>query len=193
MSSKDGLRLLRARVTTVAGGGHDRGRTRAHRSLVSYVYDDKGQRQYAPPGEPALIACGHCGSLISERGKHGHKRILQGEHGAPMRVGEQRPPGSGGGATNAPLLLIRPEWIEPRIAMVGVRGFNQQPDAVRKITHAEDGQLLDIRDRQRHRLAHQRFAVGWRTAGTRSPTATSTAGSTALHRIHHTQSTRSRR
>jgi hypothetical protein len=39
--------------------------------LVSYVYNDKGARLYAPPGEPAMIACGHCGKLIPERGKHG--------------------------------------------------------------------------------------------------------------------------
>jgi hypothetical protein len=39
--------------------------------LVSYVYNDKGQRLYAPPGEPAMIACNHCGKPIPERGKHG--------------------------------------------------------------------------------------------------------------------------
>ena len=39
--------------------------------LVSFVYNDKGQRLYEPPGEPAMIACLHCGKLIPERGKHG--------------------------------------------------------------------------------------------------------------------------
>jgi hypothetical protein len=39
--------------------------------LVSHVYNDKGQRLYAPPGEPAMIACHHCGKPIAERGKHG--------------------------------------------------------------------------------------------------------------------------
>ncbi len=39
--------------------------------LVSYVYNDKGERLYAPPREPAMIACGQCGKLIPERGKHG--------------------------------------------------------------------------------------------------------------------------
>jgi DNA invertase Pin-like site-specific DNA recombinase len=39
--------------------------------LVSYVYNDKGQRLYPPPGEPTMIACNHCGKTIPERGKHG--------------------------------------------------------------------------------------------------------------------------
>lgn len=43
----------------------------ARGQLVSHVYNDKGQRLYAPPGEPAMIACHHCGSPIPERGKHG--------------------------------------------------------------------------------------------------------------------------
>jgi hypothetical protein len=40
--------------------------------LVSQlVYNDKGQRLYAPPGEPVMIACLHCGKAIPERGRHG--------------------------------------------------------------------------------------------------------------------------
>ncbi len=43
----------------------------ARGQLVSFVYNDKGQRLYAPPAEPTLIACLHCGKPIPERGKHG--------------------------------------------------------------------------------------------------------------------------
>lgn len=39
--------------------------------LASYIYNDKGQRLYAPPAEPGMIACRHCGKPIPERGKHG--------------------------------------------------------------------------------------------------------------------------
>jgi len=47
-------------------------KTRAARGqLVSHAYNDKGQRLYAPPAEPAMIACLHCGRPIPERGKHG--------------------------------------------------------------------------------------------------------------------------
>ncbi len=46
----------------------------ARGQLVSYVYNDKGQRLYAPPGEPAMIACLHCGKPIAERGGHGQLR-----------------------------------------------------------------------------------------------------------------------
>src|SRR5712691_7951173 len=42
--------------------------------LVSHVYNDKGQRLYAPPGEPVIIACLQCGKPIPERGQHGQKR-----------------------------------------------------------------------------------------------------------------------
>jgi DNA invertase Pin-like site-specific DNA recombinase len=43
--------------------------TKGH--LASYVYNDKGQRLYAPPAEPSMIACHHCGKPIPERGKNG--------------------------------------------------------------------------------------------------------------------------
>ncbi len=43
--------------------------TKGH--LASSIYNDKGQRLYAPPGEPAMVACLHCGRPIPERGKHG--------------------------------------------------------------------------------------------------------------------------
>ena len=47
----------------------------ARGQLVSYIYNDKGQRLYEPPpGEPVIIACLHCGMPIPERGKHGQKR-----------------------------------------------------------------------------------------------------------------------
>src|SRR5436305_10553 len=42
--------------------------------LVSFVYNDKGQRLYAPPGEPPIIPCDHCGKPIGDRGKHGQRR-----------------------------------------------------------------------------------------------------------------------
>jgi DNA invertase Pin-like site-specific DNA recombinase len=35
------------------------------------VYNDKGQRLYAPPAEPILIVCHRCGKSILERGKRG--------------------------------------------------------------------------------------------------------------------------
>jgi DNA invertase Pin-like site-specific DNA recombinase len=46
----------------------------ARGQLVSYIYNDKGQRLYAPPSEPAIITCLHCGKLIPERVQHGQKR-----------------------------------------------------------------------------------------------------------------------
>jgi hypothetical protein len=46
----------------------------ARGQLISSVYNDKGQRLYAPPGEPTLIACAYCGKPIPERVKHGQKR-----------------------------------------------------------------------------------------------------------------------
>jgi Recombinase len=39
--------------------------------LASAIYNDKGQRLYAPPAEPSMIACRHCGKPIPERGKNG--------------------------------------------------------------------------------------------------------------------------
>jgi hypothetical protein len=39
--------------------------------LVSSIYNDKGQRLYAPPAEPNMIACQHCSKPIPERGKNG--------------------------------------------------------------------------------------------------------------------------
>jgi hypothetical protein len=44
----------------------------ARGQLVSQlVYNDKGQRLYAPPSQPLMIACARCGKSIPERGKHG--------------------------------------------------------------------------------------------------------------------------
>jgi DNA invertase Pin-like site-specific DNA recombinase len=43
----------------------------ARSQLVSSIYNDKGERLYAPPGTPTMIACTHCGEPIPERGKHG--------------------------------------------------------------------------------------------------------------------------
>jgi hypothetical protein len=42
--------------------------------LVSHVYNDKGQRLYAPPGEPVMVACLQCDKPMTERGKHGQWR-----------------------------------------------------------------------------------------------------------------------
>jgi DNA invertase Pin-like site-specific DNA recombinase len=39
--------------------------------VTQLVYNDKGQRLYAPPAEPVMIACARCGKSIPERGKHG--------------------------------------------------------------------------------------------------------------------------
>jgi DNA invertase Pin-like site-specific DNA recombinase len=62
-------------MTAATGLHHITVKKRATRGqLVSYVYDDKGRRLYAPPGEPAIIACLYCGKPIPERGKHGQKR-----------------------------------------------------------------------------------------------------------------------
>jgi hypothetical protein len=36
-----------------------------------FVYNDKGQRLYLPPGDPVMISYGRCGKSIPERGKHG--------------------------------------------------------------------------------------------------------------------------
>jgi DNA invertase Pin-like site-specific DNA recombinase len=65
--------MLTLEEMTAASGLHpttvkDRA-TKGH--LVSSVYNDKGQRLYAPPAEPSMIACHHCGKPIPERGKNG--------------------------------------------------------------------------------------------------------------------------
>jgi DNA invertase Pin-like site-specific DNA recombinase len=65
--------MLTLEEMTAASGLHpttvkDRA-TKGH--LVSSIYNDKGQRLYAPPAEPRMIACHHCGKPISERGKNG--------------------------------------------------------------------------------------------------------------------------
>jgi hypothetical protein len=46
----------------------------ARGQLVSVVYNDKGQRLYAPPGEPAMTACSRCGKPIPERVAAGQLR-----------------------------------------------------------------------------------------------------------------------
>ncbi len=43
----------------------------ARGQLDSVVYNDKGQRLYAPPSAPVMIACARCGKPIPERGKRG--------------------------------------------------------------------------------------------------------------------------
>ena len=65
--------MLTLEEMTAASGLHpatvkDRA-TKGH--LASSVYNDKGQRLYAPPVEPTMIACHHCGKPIPERGKNG--------------------------------------------------------------------------------------------------------------------------
>jgi DNA invertase Pin-like site-specific DNA recombinase len=46
---------------------------RAAKGLLTsqLVFNDKGQRLYAPPGEPVMIACQRCGKSIPERSKRG--------------------------------------------------------------------------------------------------------------------------
>lgn len=46
----------------------------ARGQLISTVYNDKGQRLYAPPGEPPTSACLRCGRPMPERGTHGQLR-----------------------------------------------------------------------------------------------------------------------
>ena len=46
----------------------------ARGQLISYVYNDKGQRLYLRPGKQTVIACAYCGKPIPERVKHGQKR-----------------------------------------------------------------------------------------------------------------------
>lgn len=46
----------------------------ARGQLVSERYNDKGERLYAPPAAPSMIACQHGGKLIPERGKQGQRR-----------------------------------------------------------------------------------------------------------------------
>ena len=65
--------MLTLEEMTTASGLHpttvkDRA-TKGH--LASSIYNDKGQRLYAPPAEPSVIACHHCGKPIPERGKNG--------------------------------------------------------------------------------------------------------------------------
>lgn len=43
----------------------------ARGQLASVVYNDKGQRLYAPPGQPAMTACSRCGNSMPERGARG--------------------------------------------------------------------------------------------------------------------------
>ena len=65
--------MLTLQEMTTASGLHpatvkDRA-TKGH--LASSIYNDKGQRLYAPPAEPSMIACHRCGKPIAERGKNG--------------------------------------------------------------------------------------------------------------------------
>jgi DNA invertase Pin-like site-specific DNA recombinase len=46
----------------------------ARGQLVSVVYNDKGQRLYAPPGERTMIPCLRCGTPIPERAAQGQAR-----------------------------------------------------------------------------------------------------------------------
>jgi hypothetical protein len=48
---------------------------RAARGLiVSFAYNDKNQRLYDSTGPVVTVSCGHCGSVLPERGRHGHAR-----------------------------------------------------------------------------------------------------------------------
>ena len=50
-------------------------KTRAARGqLTSVVWNDKGQRVYAPPSEPTLVPCARCGKPIPERGRGGQRQ-----------------------------------------------------------------------------------------------------------------------
>ena len=42
--------------------------------LLSVVYNDRGQRLFAPPGEPAMTRCARCGKQVPERAAHGQLR-----------------------------------------------------------------------------------------------------------------------
>jgi DNA invertase Pin-like site-specific DNA recombinase len=43
----------------------------ARGELVSVAYNDKNQRLYAPPGQPATVPCARCAKAIPERGRQG--------------------------------------------------------------------------------------------------------------------------
>ena len=42
--------------------------------LASVIYNDKGQRLYAPPEPMAMIPCARCGKPIPERAEQGQRR-----------------------------------------------------------------------------------------------------------------------
>ncbi len=46
--------------------------------IASVIYNDKGQRLYAPPEPAAIIACARCGEPITERGQQGQRRTYCG-------------------------------------------------------------------------------------------------------------------
>lgn len=49
-------------------------RRAARGQIVSFAYNDKNQRLYDSAGSAVTVSCGHCGSVIPERGRHGHAR-----------------------------------------------------------------------------------------------------------------------
>lgn len=52
--------------------------------IASVIYNDKGQRLYAPPEPVAIIACARCGEPIAERAQQGQRRTYC---GATCRTG----------------------------------------------------------------------------------------------------------
>ena len=64
--------MLTLEEMTTASGLHPSTVDRATKGhLASSIYNDKGQRLYAPPAQPGMIECYHCGKPIPERGKNG--------------------------------------------------------------------------------------------------------------------------
>lgn len=68
--------LLTLDEIAVALGVHPRTvkQRQARGQLVSQVYNDKGERLYAPPDEHTMIACLRCGTPMPERGARGQLR-----------------------------------------------------------------------------------------------------------------------
>src|SRR5438309_1906392 len=85
-------------------------------------------------------------------------------------------------------LRIHAWWAEPRLAVAGIGKFDQRADTVGKIPRPKRRQLLHVGDGQRHRLAHQWFAIGGRTARAGTSATTRPVDGRVLRRFRHTQS-----
>jgi hypothetical protein len=71
---RQGLLTLQEMATAIGVHPATVKQRQARGELVSVVYNDKGQRLYAPPGERTMIPCSRCGIPIPERSAHGQPR-----------------------------------------------------------------------------------------------------------------------